>query len=74
MNNAVIVRADNNDVCGIVTDRDILLRSVACNKDSVTTPISEIMTTKVYTVTVVRGANLLDSNLSSNIYLKSIIT
>ena len=40
---------DNNDVCGIVTDRDILLRSVACNKDSVTTPISEIMTTKVCT-------------------------
>ena len=42
---------NNNDVCGIITDRDILLRSVACNKDVTTTPISEIMTTKVCTCT-----------------------
>lgn len=39
----------NNTVCGIVTDRDILLRLVACNKDATTTPISEIMTCNVCT-------------------------
>ena len=40
---------NNNVVCGILTDRDILLRCVACNKDANQTPVSEIMTTNVYT-------------------------
>ena len=40
---------NNKNICGIVTDRDILLRGVACNKDINTTPISEIMTTNVCT-------------------------
>ena len=31
-------------VVGLVTDRDIILRCVACNKDPKSTPISEIMT------------------------------
>lgn len=35
---------DNNKVVGVVTDRDILLRCVACEKDATQTPISEIMT------------------------------
>lgn len=39
----------NGCVCGLVTDRDILLRSVACNKDTNTTPISDIMTCNVCT-------------------------
>ncbi len=38
---------NNNNMVGIVTDRDIVLRGVVCNKDIKTTPISEIMTTKV---------------------------
>ncbi len=38
---------ENNCLCGIVTDRDILLRTVACNKNAETTPISEIMTCDV---------------------------
>lgn len=37
----------NSNVVGIITDRDIVLRGVACGKDITTTPISEIMTTKV---------------------------
>lgn len=41
----------NQTVVGLVTDRDIVLRGVACNKDTNTTPVSEIMTTDVYTVT-----------------------
>ncbi len=39
----------NNCICGILTDRDILLRTVACNKDINTTTVSEIMTTNVCT-------------------------
>ncbi len=40
---------DEKKVVGVITDRDIVLRSVACNKDAKTTPVSEIMTTNVYT-------------------------
>lgn len=39
----------NNSICGIITDRDILLRCVACNKDTNQTPVSEIMTRNVCT-------------------------
>ena len=38
---------DNNCICGIVTDRDIILRCVACDKETNNTPISDIMTTNV---------------------------
>ena len=37
----------NKKIVGIVTDRDIILRTVACSKDAKLTPLSEIMTTKV---------------------------
>ena len=40
---------DNNCICGIVTDRDIILRCVACNKDTNKTPASDIMTCNVTT-------------------------
>ena len=40
---------DNNCIVGIVTDRDIILRSIACDKDVTTTPVSEIMTCDVCT-------------------------
>ena len=40
---------EEKKVVGIVTDRDILLRTVACDKDTKTTPVSEIMTTNVCT-------------------------
>ena len=40
---------DNNCICGIVTDRDILLRCVACEKDAKAIPVSEIMTCNVCT-------------------------
>ncbi len=39
----------NNCLCGIVTDRDIILRSIACDKDVKTTPVSDIMSTNVCT-------------------------
>lgn len=40
---------ENNCICGIVTDRDIILRTIACNKNVNTTPASEIMTCNVCT-------------------------
>ena len=38
---------NNNKICGIVTDRDILLRSIANDKDVKQTPVSDIMTCNV---------------------------
>ena len=38
------------NIVGLITDRDIVLRGVACSKDTNTTPVSEIMTTQVYTI------------------------
>ena len=40
---------DENCICGIVTDRDLVLRTIACEKDPKTTPVSEIMTCDVCT-------------------------
>ena len=42
---------NNNKICGIVTDRDILLRSIANDKDVKQTPVSDIMTCNVCTCT-----------------------
>lgn len=36
-----------NKIVGIVTDRDIVLRGIACQKDPKATKLSDIMTTKV---------------------------
>ena len=38
---------DNNSLVGIVTDRDVILRCIACEKNCKTTLISQIMTTDV---------------------------
>ncbi len=38
---------EGNNVVGLVTDRDLILRSIACDKDAKSTPISDIMTCKV---------------------------
>lgn len=37
----------DGEIVGIVTDRDIVLRGLACDKEAKSTPISDIMTTKV---------------------------
>ena len=39
----------NNCICGIVTDRDLILRCIACDKDTKQTPVSDIMTCNVCT-------------------------
>ena len=38
---------EKKEVVGIVTDRDVILRTIACDKDCKQTPVSEIMTTNV---------------------------
>ena len=40
---------DNDEVVGMVTDRDIVLRCVANDKDVNETPASEFMTTDIFT-------------------------
>lgn len=40
---------DSKKVVGLVTDRDLVLRCIACDKDAKTVPVSEIMTTDVHT-------------------------
>jgi len=53
MNNhigCVPVCDENKNIVGLVTDRDLILRSIACDKDVKTTPVSEVMTTKIYNV------------------------
>lgn len=45
-----VCNADNK-IVGLITDRDLVLRGIACNKDTNTTSASEIMTTNLYSVT-----------------------
>ena len=40
---------ENQKLVGLVTDRDVVLRCIACDKDAKTVPVSEIMTTQVHT-------------------------
>lgn len=46
---SVPVTDEDDGICGIVTDRDIILRTICCEKDVKNTPVSEIMTTNVCT-------------------------
>lgn len=38
---------DSKNVVGVVTDRDIILRAIACDKDYKSVPVSDIMTCNV---------------------------
>lgn len=55
----------NKKIVGIVTDRDIILRTVACSKDAKLTPISEIMTTKVYYCSDTDEVNNVENTMSN---------
>ncbi len=57
---------DNRNCVGILTDRDILLRTVACNKDAKTTPVSDIMTTNVYTCNSEQDINEVENKMAKN--------
>lgn len=44
------VCGEDNKIVGILTDRDIVLRCLACDKDYKNESVSEIMTTDIYSV------------------------
>ena len=48
---ALPVRAVDGSLCGIVTDRDMILRCVALNRDPGQTAVSRVMTERVKSVT-----------------------
>jgi CBS domain-containing protein len=56
----------NNSIVGIVTDRDIILRGVACSKDPKSTPVTDIMTTNVCTCTPDEEIANAESKMSNN--------
>lgn len=39
----------NKNIVGLVTDRDLVLRCIACDKDAKNVPVREIMTTNLHT-------------------------
>ena len=41
---------NNNQLVGLVTDRDLILRGIAADKDINKTPTSEVMTTKIFNI------------------------
>ena len=56
----------NNCICGIVTDRDIILRTVACEKDLNNTPISEVMSTQVCTCNEIEDVSNAENIMGTN--------
>lgn len=62
---------NNQNVVGLVTDRDLVLRCIACNKDANLTPITEVMTTKVQSIA--SDANVTEaSNVMCNCQVKRV--
>lgn len=57
---------NSKNVVGLVTDRDIILRTIACNKDVNSTPVSEIMTCQICCCTpdtdIKEAENLMSQN------------
>ena len=46
---SVVVCDDDKKICGIVTDRDIVLRGIACDKNTKETQVKDIMSTNLCT-------------------------
>lgn len=57
---------DQTGVVGMVTDRDIVVRNVITGSDPQSTPVSNIMTTKVATVTPDTDVELVSDIMSKN--------
>ena len=57
---------DSNKVVGLVTDRDILLRTVGCGKEIKNTPVSEIMTCNVTCCTPETDIKVAEKAMSEN--------
>lgn len=57
---------DKNCIVGIITDRDIILRGIACNKDVKTTNASDIMTCNVCTCNQEDSIHDVELKMSNN--------
>ena len=57
---------ENKKILGIVTDRDVILRGIACDKDVNTTKLYEIMTTTVCTCNEEDTIETATKNMSEN--------
>lgn len=57
---------DQTGVVGMVTDRDIVVRNVIMGTDPQSTPVSNIMTTKIATVTSDTDVNTLGDIMAKN--------
>lgn len=57
---------ENNCVCGIITDRDILLRAIACDKDTNNCCASDIMSCNVCTCTEDEEMTNAESKMAQN--------
>ena len=57
---------DSKKVVGLITDRDILLRTIGCGKEIKNTPISEIMTCNVNCCTPETDICEAEKTMSSN--------
>ena len=53
-------------VVGLVTDRDILLRTVGCGKDAKTTPVGDIMTANVFSCNPEQDINTAQKVMAEN--------
>ena len=57
---------DQKYLVGVITDRDIVLRSVACDKNAKQTPVSEIMTTNVCTCGCEEDVSIAQNAMAQN--------
>ena len=57
---------NSQNVVGLVTDRDIILRCIACDKDVKTTPVSDIMSCNVCCCTPNTDINEAEKMMSQN--------
>ncbi|NLM27918.1 MAG: CBS domain-containing protein [Clostridiaceae bacterium] len=56
---------DANGLVGIVTDRDIVIRNIALGQDPYSTPVKNVMTSQVTTVTPDEDVNKITQMMSS---------
>ncbi|HEY8500510.1 MAG TPA: CBS domain-containing protein [Clostridia bacterium] len=56
---------DTNGLVGIVTDRDIVVRNIASGQDPLSTPVKNVMTSQVTTVTPDEDVNKVSQMMSS---------
>lgn len=56
----------NNCICGILTDRDIILRAIACDKDVKSTKVSDIMSTNVCTCKQDEEVSNVETKMANN--------